>query len=191
MRERFRDEETVSMWQSLAFGPNYKSAYCMAVCPAGEDLLPLFTEDRKHYIEDVVVPLRNRREPVYVKAGTPAEKAARKNARKAIRHLKTFPKPTTFQGFLRGAPLAFNPLKAGSLSAVYHFRMHGGVPAEATLAVAGGKLKVHPGLVGTADLTLDTDAKTWLAIARGERPVLPALLTRRLRLLAALKKCLE
>jgi epoxyqueuosine reductase QueG len=29
-REKFSDAETVSMWQSLAFGPNYKAAYCLA-----------------------------------------------------------------------------------------------------------------------------------------------------------------
>ena len=38
-RRRVRDSETVSMWQSLAYGPNYKAAYCMAVCPAGEDVI--------------------------------------------------------------------------------------------------------------------------------------------------------
>src|SRR5690349_3957038 len=34
-RRRVKDSETVSMWQSLSFGANYKAAYCMAVCPAG------------------------------------------------------------------------------------------------------------------------------------------------------------
>ena len=34
-RRRVTDSETASMWQSLGFGPNYKAAYCMAVCPAG------------------------------------------------------------------------------------------------------------------------------------------------------------
>src|SRR6059058_4345257 len=38
-RRRMKDSETVSMWQSLAFGANYKAAYCMAVCPAGEDVI--------------------------------------------------------------------------------------------------------------------------------------------------------
>src|SRR5262249_14117779 len=34
-RQKVSDPETVSMWQSLSFGANYKAAYCMAVCPAG------------------------------------------------------------------------------------------------------------------------------------------------------------
>src|SRR5262245_18401786 len=38
-RSRINDAETASLWQSLSFGANYKSAYCMAVCPAGEDVI--------------------------------------------------------------------------------------------------------------------------------------------------------
>lgn len=36
-RSRFSDGETMSMWQSLSFGANYKAAHCIAVCPTGED----------------------------------------------------------------------------------------------------------------------------------------------------------
>src|ERR1700744_1456451 len=32
-RRRVNDPESISMWQSLSFSPNYKAAYCMAVCP--------------------------------------------------------------------------------------------------------------------------------------------------------------
>ena len=38
-RSRVSDSESASMWQSLSFGANYKAAYCMAVCPAGEDVI--------------------------------------------------------------------------------------------------------------------------------------------------------
>src|ERR1700752_32908 len=34
-RSRVSDSENASMWQSLPFKPNYKAAYCLAVCPAG------------------------------------------------------------------------------------------------------------------------------------------------------------
>jgi len=195
--ERFGDEETVSMWQSLAFGPNYKSAYCMAVCPAGEEVLPLFQGDKKRYIEEIVAPLRNRKEPVYVKSGSPAEKAARKNPNKTLRHVQTSPKPATFAGFLRAVPLAFNPLKAKSLNAVYHFNIEGEPAALATVAVKGGKVKVSEGLLGQADLTIHADEATWIKIVRGELSPVRAILTRRLRLkgpvrlLAQLKRFLE
>src|SRR5215471_17426603 len=38
-RRRIHEIETASMWQSLSHGANYKSAYCLAVCPAGEDVI--------------------------------------------------------------------------------------------------------------------------------------------------------
>jgi hypothetical protein len=38
-RAKVTDAETVSVWQSLAFGPQYKAAYCVSVCPAGEDVM--------------------------------------------------------------------------------------------------------------------------------------------------------
>ena len=55
------DPETASMWQSLGFGPNFKAAYCMAVCPAGEDVIGPFLQDRKGFLEAVVNPLQGER----------------------------------------------------------------------------------------------------------------------------------
>lgn len=39
-RSRVTDSENASMWQRLSFKANYNAAYCLAVCPAGEDVLP-------------------------------------------------------------------------------------------------------------------------------------------------------
>src|SRR5262249_39364996 len=47
--------ETASMWQSLSFGPNYKAAYCLAVCPAGDDVIGPFLNDRKTFLKDTVL----------------------------------------------------------------------------------------------------------------------------------------
>jgi epoxyqueuosine reductase QueG len=46
-RRRINEPETASMWQSLTYGANYKSAYCMAVCPAGEDVIGPYLHDRQ------------------------------------------------------------------------------------------------------------------------------------------------
>src|SRR6476620_4832154 len=45
-RSRVSDAESASMWQSLSYGANYKAAYCLAVCPAGEDVIGPFLADR-------------------------------------------------------------------------------------------------------------------------------------------------
>lgn len=66
------------MWQSLAYRPNYKAAYCMAACPAGEDVIGPFLDDRKAFLTDVVKPLQDKVEPVYVVPGSNAETHVRK-----------------------------------------------------------------------------------------------------------------
>lgn len=47
-RRRVKDSESVSVWQSLSFGANYKAAYCMAVCPAGEDVIGPYLASKKN-----------------------------------------------------------------------------------------------------------------------------------------------
>src|SRR5262245_19395378 len=51
-RRRFSDTETSSMWQSLSHGANYKSAYCMAVCPAGEDVIGPYLQDKQQHLQE-------------------------------------------------------------------------------------------------------------------------------------------
>ncbi|MGI5221769.1 4Fe-4S binding protein [Nocardia sp. CA-290969] len=72
-RERVTTGESFSMWQSLSFKPNYKAGYCMAVCPAGEDVIGAFIDDRKGHLNEVVRPLQNKAETVYVLPGSAAE----------------------------------------------------------------------------------------------------------------------
>ena len=72
-RDRVSDSENASMWQSLSFKPNYKAAYCLAVCPAGEDVLPPYLDDRRAFMNTVLKPLQDKVEPVYVHAGSDAK----------------------------------------------------------------------------------------------------------------------
>lgn len=75
-RERVTDSENASMWQSLSFKPNYKAAYCMAVCPAGEDVLGLYLDDRKEFMSTVLKPLQDKVETLYVLPGSAAKEHA-------------------------------------------------------------------------------------------------------------------
>lgn len=72
-RDRVTESENASMWQSLSFKPNYKAAYCMAVCPAGEDVLSPYLEDRRAFMDTVLRPLQDKVEPVYVLAESAAK----------------------------------------------------------------------------------------------------------------------
>ncbi len=84
-RSHFDDRETALMWQSLMFRISYRCSYCMAVCPAGEEVKSAYLENKKEYVERVLKPLRDRREPVYVMAGSKAEERARRNPNKEVR----------------------------------------------------------------------------------------------------------
>lgn len=81
---RFDDRETAMMWQSLMFRMSYRCSYCMAVCPAGGEVKAVYLEDRKGWIERVLKPLRDRRERVYVAAGSNAASRAGRNPRKEV-----------------------------------------------------------------------------------------------------------
>lgn len=71
-RSRVTDQETVSMWQSLSFKADYKAAYCIAVCPAGEEVIGPWLDDRRRFTAEVVRPLQRKEETIYVTAGSKA-----------------------------------------------------------------------------------------------------------------------
>ena len=77
-RSRVSDSENASMWQSLSFKANYKAAYCLAVCPAGEEVIEPYLDDRKGFMDLVLKPLVDKRETLYVLPGSEAEAYARK-----------------------------------------------------------------------------------------------------------------
>ena len=84
-RSHFNDQETAFMWQSLMFRMSYRCSYCMAVCPAGEEIKTDYLKNKKDHIERILKPLRDRNEPVYVVAGSEAEARAKRNPNKEVR----------------------------------------------------------------------------------------------------------
>jgi ferredoxin len=202
-RRRVNDAESVSMWQSLGFGPNYKAAYCMAVCPAGEDVIGEYLNSKKEFTDEVVRPLQAKKEPVYVVPGSDAEAHVQKRyPHKTIRYVRNSLRPRSIMAFLRGLPLSFQRQAAGDLDAVYHFTFTGKEPAdrsdeasrpirsaqanpatsEATVTIRAGTIKVETGLNGVCNLHLIAEAKTWLGFLAQEKNLVWALLTRKIRL---------
>src|SRR5262249_6973918 len=119
-RTKVSASETASMWQSLAFGPNYKAAYCLAVCPAGEDVIGPFLTDRSAYLKDTVRPLTEKEETLYVIAGSDAEVyAPRRFPHKKVKQVGSGIRATSIGGFLFGLKLLFQPGQAAGLNAVY------------------------------------------------------------------------
>jgi ferredoxin len=150
-RQKVTDAESSSMWQSLSFGANYKAAYCMAVCPAGEDVLPPFTSNRKKFVGEVVKPLQRKEETIYVVSGSDAETyVAKRFPNKAIKHVGNSLRPRSIQGFLDGLPLVFQRKKSEGLSATYHFTFTGQETEQATIIIRNQTLQVMKGQIGRA-----------------------------------------
>src|SRR6187200_3082187 len=125
-RKKVSDPESASMWQSLSFGANYKAAYCVSVCPAGEEVIGPYLTDKAGHLREVVRPLQEKEETVYVVAGSDAEEhVARRFPLKTIKRVSNGLRPRSIQRFLSGLPLTFQPGKAAKLNAVYHFTFTG------------------------------------------------------------------
>jgi hypothetical protein len=195
-RKRMSDSETASMWQSLSFGANYNAAYCLAVCPAGEDVIGPYLTDKAGHLRDTVRPLQEKEETVYVVAGSDAEDhVARRFSHKKMKRVRNGVRPPSIQRFLGGLRLTFQPAKAAGLRVVYHFTFTGEEEKQATVSIQDGTLQVQDGHQGRADLHVTADSETWLGFLAKERSLLWALVRRRIRikgppkLLVAFGKC--
>ena len=182
-RSRVEDPETVSIWQSLGFGPQYKAAYCMAACPAGDDVIGPFLTDRKGFLEGVVNPLQEKEEPVYVVRGSDAEAyVAKRFPHKRARRVGGGRRLRSIRSFLAALPHAFQRHASAGLDATYHFRFTGDEPAEATVVIRDKSIRVEPGHVGAADLVVVADSRTWLGFLARDRNLAWALIRRKIRL---------
>jgi len=182
-RQRVSDPETVSMWQSLSYGICNKSSYCMAVCPAGDDVIGDYLRDKKGYLAKIVKPLQQAEEKIYVKAGTDAEDHVRKRfAHKEIKRVGNGLRPGSVQDFFNSLPLVFQRNKAAGLDVTYHFDFTGRETCQGTVVLQDRTLTVATELTGTPDITITADSKTWLRMLAGEARLLPALLFRKIKI---------
>jgi ferredoxin len=179
-RSRVEDSETASVWQSLSFGANYKAAYCLAVCPAGEDVIGPFLDNRKAYLGGVVEPLRAKREPVYVVPGSDAESyVAKRFPHKRLRRVGGGRRPQSIRSFLFALPHLFQRHRSDGLDATYHIVFTGDETTEATVVIRNKTIRVEPGLAGQPDLRIQADSKTWLGFLAKDRSLLWALVRRK------------
>jgi len=182
-RRRVSAPESASMWQSLSFGANYKAAYCMAVCPAGEDVIGPYLADKPEYLRATVKPLQDKEEPVYVVPGSDAEShVAKRFPHKTARPVGNGLSPRSVDGFLDGLPLVFQREKSAGLHATYHFTFTGDEQRKATIVIRDKSLEVAEGHLGTPNLRITAESQTWLGFLAKERSLVWALLTRRIRL---------
>ena len=193
---RVTPSESASMWQSLGFGPNYKAAYCMAVCPGGEDVIGQFLASRKDFLDDVVKPLQKKEEPVYVVPDTDAEEYVKKRfPHKTVRLVRNSLKPQTIEGFIIGMRRVFQRKRASEVDINLHFTFTGKEPAIASVRISKGALEVKRSHEGRADLKVTADSGFWIDFLNQRRSIVMGLFTGKLRLagnpayLLSFKKC--
>lgn len=182
-RQRVEDPETVSVWQSLSYGANYKAAYCLSVCPAGEEVSAPFIENRGGFVKETLKPLQEKVENVYVAPGSDAEAhVKRRFPLKRVRPVGAVLRPNSIRSFVDGMPLVFQRHQAKGLDCRFHFRFTGEEERDVTVSIEDSKLQVLEGHVGEADLYLRADSRSWVRFLRKELSLPWALLTGRLRL---------
>lgn len=167
-RKKSGDDENVSKWQSLSFGPQYKAAYCVSVCPAGKDLFGIYENDRRDWVKSIVKPLKDKQEQVYVGKNTRAEEHARKNRNKEIKIVTNVQHPKSINGFLSGSRVSFEQKHARGINMTVHFEFNGKQDTKATIIIVNETIDVKEGHVGKADLAIITDSEIWIKMVNKE-----------------------
>lgn len=196
LRQRVTPSEQVGMWQSLAFGPNYKAAYCLAVCPAGEDVISPFLANRGGFVNEIVKPLQQKEEPIYVVPGSDAEGyVTRKFPHKTPRRVRGNFLMYRIPQFLLAIRISFQREASAGLNAVYHVTFTGADSSQVTVTIRNKTIDVKDGLHGTPDCAVTADADTWCGFLRKERSIVWAIVRGKvkvkgpLKLLTAFGKC--
>lgn len=187
-RRRVSEPETASMWQSLTYGANYKAAYCMAVCPAGEDVIGPYLRDRKRHIQEVLKPLQDKPETIYVIKGSDAEAVARKRWKhKTIKPVGNALRARSIDGMLQFMPHIFQPNQSHGLDATYHFAFTGVEVRQATIVIKNRAIQISEGHIGKANLKVTADSRAWLGFLAKERSLVSLLFRRQLRMKGSLR----
>lgn len=182
-REKVTDSESVSVWQSLSFGANYKAAYCMAVCPAGEDVISPFLANRSEFLKEVVKPLQRKQEPIYVVKGSDAEEHVLKRfPHKTVRQQENGLRPTSIESFLSGLKLIFQRNQSADLNAIYHFTFTGAEEQQVTITIKEKKLEISDGLIGKPSIKITADSQVWIKFIRKEANLAWALIRRKVQI---------
>jgi epoxyqueuosine reductase QueG/putative sterol carrier protein len=195
-RTRVSDSETVSMWQNLSIGGQTRCDRCMAVCPAGEEAIGGFLEDRKGYIEALVKKMHDKQETVYVVPGSDADAyVTSRLPHKNVKRVSNGLRPNSVTMFLKSLPIVFQRQQAEGLNATFHFTFTGDEKSKGTVIIRDKTVTVQDDLIGAADLHVTADSRTWIRFLAKETSLPLALVSRRIRikgspkLMMAFAKC--
>jgi hypothetical protein len=143
-----------------------------------------FLNNRKEFLNDVLKPLQEKVETIYVVPGSDAEDYVQRRFpnKKTTRVRNGLAGQGTIRAFLRGLNFVFQRGKSEGLEATYHFTFTGQEDVKATVVIRDRKLTVLDGHIGTSDFRLTSDSQTWLRFLRKEANLIWALLSRKIRI---------
>jgi len=182
-RSRVSDKETFSMWQNLSIGAQTRCDRCMAVCPAGDDSIGEFLDDRKSYNNQYLKRFRELPETIYVVKGSDAEQHVKSNfPEKQVKYISNGLRPLSAGMFFESLPHIFQPNQSEGMNTVYHFSFTGNENIEGTITIKDKKISVEQGLKSKADLHVTADSETWIKFLAKEKNLLIALATRKIKI---------
>ncbi len=186
-KDDYREEVSVSedavRWQSFTGGANYNTAYCMAVCPAGEDVIGPYLADKRQFLNETVKPFQQKEETLFITENSDAMAyAAKKFPHKKIQVVDGGIVPQSIKGFLWGTQISFQRKQADGLDATYHFTFTGEEATQQTFVVKDKTLSIEEGLVGTADIEIEIDGEDWIDLLNQRLNPVWAVITRRLKI---------
>ena len=153
-----------------------------------KEVIGPFLTDRKAYLQEIVRPLQEKEETIYVAKNSDAEdNVAKRFPHKTIKFVGNSLRPNSIKVFLNGMPNVFQPGKSAELNATFHFTFTGDEQRQATVVIQQQRISVKEGHVGQPDLHVTADSRTWIGFLRKEKNVVWALLRRKIRLDGPLK----
>jgi ferredoxin len=168
-RRKVSDAETIAMWQGLTYSISNTCSNCVAVCPAGEDVIGEYLADRKAWSRFMVEALKKRGGLIFVVPGSDAEAHALKHyPAERVKCVGNGRRPETIVGYFAALPLLFQRGKAAGLDLSCHFDISGNSPFDGTVQIRDGKVKLMKGRLAPAELQISAESSAWLSVVTGE-----------------------
>jgi alkyl sulfatase BDS1-like metallo-beta-lactamase superfamily hydrolase len=134
-------------------------------------------------MKQIVKPLQNNTENVFVVPGSDAEThVAKRYPHKTLKHVGNGLRPKSAQNFLDSLSVIFQRGRSEGMDVTYHFTFTGEENKEATVIIRNKTVEVKEGHVDTADLHVTADTRTWLDFLAKEKSLPVALVSRKLRI---------
>ena len=91
-------------------------------------------------------------------------------------------RPNSAAMFLKSLPIVFQRGQSEGLNATFHFTFYGDESCNGSVIIKDKTVTVQDGLIGTADLHVTADSRTWIRFLAKEVGLPWALISRRIRI---------